>query len=484
MAPWLWFIAQVSVNGDVIWLTHAAERILAGQTMATDYYDSNPPLSYMLYIPVAWLGQLGIPLWYAAEIYTAFIAALSLYLGVRILRGAPELDRTGFCLVLAGYIAAITFPARFEIGQKDHLLAITLFPLVVAQFSIKEKWQVPRGILVAAIILAAPFLLMKPHYGLLPLCAILLRVREWRSIRAIFHFDTVLLTSAAILYTGVVFLFFPDFINEILAVSTKLYVTRINPMLWPAAAGFLLGCLCMIGVALLLKAGPVRRLCVFIGVMAMLAVLAAVLQLKGYSTHFLPPLALLLPAGLLTLKENFSFALLKRHPWVGILGVLAAGYAFLPPPLAYPTHQEYKASSLARYIDDHAQGDPVFFQASSTNVIEPLSAYTGIRLATRFPFPWYLPALLNGADADLSSKFRGYIGEDLRRFKPRFMALYARPVPEQDFLKFAKTDPAFVKEWRHYHKTGQITLNHTEYFAGSPYAARPPIIYDVYTRRD
>ncbi|MBI3442113.1 MAG: hypothetical protein HY052_09995, partial [Proteobacteria bacterium] len=63
--PWLFFHIQSAVHGDVAFLSMAAQRVLAGQRMVDAYFDNNPPMSYLIYIPAALLSKLGIPLWYS-----------------------------------------------------------------------------------------------------------------------------------------------------------------------------------------------------------------------------------------------------------------------------------------------------------------------------------------------------------------------------------------------------------------------------------
>lgn len=480
MLPWLVMAAQVSMNGDVAWLSHAAQQVVAGAAMTDRFYDTNPPLSFILYIPVLWISALGVPLWYAADIYTLAVGLVSLAMLAGILSYARSIQPHQYWLVLIGYLLAITFPARFELGQKDHLLAMVMVPFLFAQFSLTEKWNVPRWLVYAALIFATPFILMKPHYGFLP--ALLIVHRVWRQRRL--GLDSYLLAVGCIAYILVVWQRFPDFIKTVLRASAKLYAGEVYATLWPAVAGMGILGGCLLGLALMLdRDRPVRHLCVFLSAMTLASVLPVLLQFKGFSYHLLPPLALLIPTAFLTLEETFAFpALLKARIYIVVMVLVLAGYCLMPIPKDYPTHEGYKNSTLARYIVDNAHGRKVFIQTDTTNVVEPLSVYTGVSLATRFPSLWFMPVLVRKSDPVLEQKFRDNMTDDFARDKPAFIALYAHPDKRTDLLAFMDDDKAFQKEWAGYRKSGQIILNPHEYFAGSSYATLPPIIYDVYKR--
>ena len=67
--PWAYVQSQISINGDAVWLTHAAQEFLRGQRMTDAYFDNNPPMSYLAYIPAAGLVAGGVPLWAAPVVF-------------------------------------------------------------------------------------------------------------------------------------------------------------------------------------------------------------------------------------------------------------------------------------------------------------------------------------------------------------------------------------------------------------------------------
>lgn len=474
MLPWLICAAQISMNGDVAWLVHAAQHVMAGEAMTDRFYDNNPPISFMIYMPVVWIAKLGIPLWYAVDIYSALAWMLSIAAVAMLLRRAPGLQEDRFWLVMIGFIAAITFPARLELGQKDHLLAMALLPFLLAQFALLDQWPVKRWVALFVMMVAIPFILVKPHYLLLPSLIIFYRIVTQKRIGA----DSMIIIAAAAVYAAVIWLRFPDFLSEVLEVSVRLYAAEIYQMVWPAVTGFGLLGACVLGMAMMIDPNmPSRRFCIFLSAMALAAVFPVLLQAKGFSTHFLPPLALMVPAAFVTLGEVSGKASWRGWPYAIL--VLVAGYFALPVPQTYPTHEMYKQSTLAKEI---GQERSVFIQTETTNVIEPLSVYSGVKLATRFPSLWFMSGLMQHPDDLVVKRFRAYIAADIARDKPGIIMLYAHPSKNSDFLKFMDEDKVFRREWSHYRKTEPFVLSPSEYFAGTRFAVRPPVIYDVYRR--
>ena len=474
MLPWLICAAQISMNGDVAWLVHAAQRVIEGSVMTDRFYDNNPPISFMIYIPVVWIAALGVPLWYASDIYTVIVGILSIAAVATLLRRAPGLQKHNFWLVVIGFIAAITFPARLELGQKDHLLAIALLPFLLAQFALLDRWSVERWVTLTVMVMAIPFILVKPHYLLLPSLIVFYRIVTQRRIAA----DSVVIIAVSAAYAAVIWLRFPDFLSEVLEASARLYAAEIYAMVWPAVTGFGLVGACVLGIAMMIdQNAPARRFCIFLSAMALWAVVPVLLQFKGFSTHFLPPLALMVPAAFVTLGEVSGKASWRGWPYA--LLVLASGYFVLPVPQTYPTHEMYNQSTLAKVI---GQEHSVFIQTDTTNVIEPLSIYTGVTLATRFPSLWFMPGLMQHSDKQMAESFCKDIMADMVRYKPNMVMLYAHPAKNSDFLKFMDGDKNFRKEWAHYKKSKPYVLNPAEYFAGTRLAARPPVVYNIYRR--
>ncbi len=94
LALWLALQFNTALNFDHAWLLTAAQRLLAGGTMAQDFYETNPPLSVLLYVPIALLGKL-IPFYFAPYVFCLICLCLSTFAVYKILQrwdfiGGPQ----------------------------------------------------------------------------------------------------------------------------------------------------------------------------------------------------------------------------------------------------------------------------------------------------------------------------------------------------------------------------------------------------------
>lgn len=469
--PWAFVQARIRVPDDAVWLTGAAGKFLDGIRMTDGYYDTNPPMSFMIYVPAALLAQAGVPVWYVVVFYGMALAALSVFLCAKMgVRGG----------VLAAFVVATTMASQYEFAQKDHLIALMLFPFLLAQYAMTYRQDVPKWAVRVALIAGAPFILLKPHYGLLPV--LMLAYRAWRekNLRVVFGFDFFALAAGTVLYAAAIALWFRDFITAALGHSIESYILHAGDKAMAAPLGLFLLSACLLVLALAADGkGDERRLAVFLNAMTLAAVLPLLVQMKGFSVHMLPALGFAFPAAAVTagLYGGNKFRVVLRY---SAPLVLFLGYLVFPPPFSYPTHAGFADTSLARFVREKAQGSSFLIQSSTTNVIAATSAYTGIPVASRFPSFWFMPFSDDGA----RKSFAGMAGADLAAYRPSLVMLYAEPPPGQDVTDVFAGDPGFAREWGHYRRDGQFTLDYAEYYGGSPHRAfgRRMILYDVYVR--
>jgi hypothetical protein len=494
LLPWLYFEARMSVGGDVAWLSITAQRILAGERMTDRYYDPDPPLCLMLYLPVALLMKTGLPLWRASFVYVLAVMACSYALTARLLRAVPGLNAPRYWGVMVAFMIATTFPAIYSFGQKDQLIGIVLFPFLLAQYAMTRRLPVSPWIVRAAIILGIPFILAKPHYGLLPVLLLAHRAVRQKRVSVILDFDFLALTAGVLGYAVLLALFFRDFLTEALPVSLLFYVSEINAIIIPVAVGLGIFSAC---IAVLAWAGDERETArpaaIFFCLMGMAAVIPVVAQFKGFSMHMLPALAVLGPAAFLSVSLHMKILARAGCSASAVVAVLfALAYLAMPPNLQWPGNKDYPNTSWARYVSTHAAGASFFMQTDSTEILYPVSVYTGIPVASRFPCLWFLPGLssVKGTpklDA-LRAKFASYTAEDFARYRPALVALYTNPAPGHDLIAAFGSDPAFAREWSHYRLTDTFIPDYREYFRGTrfedPAHSGYARSYSIYMRKD
>lgn len=474
--------AQVSIPGDMAWLSMAAESFLSGGTMTRDFLDNNPPLCYLAYLPVALMARAGVPLWTAGFIYGAALLLIATFLMMRLLRVfLPPGHFAGYAVIWS-WLLSVTALWQIEFANKDHLIALMLLPFLMAQYALTQgagKSFSAR----AALVLGTPFILMKPHYGLL--CVLMLAHRFWRERRLsiVFDFDFLCLAFGTVLYIAVTLIWFPDFITEILpAVSFGMYSTLVmnNVLVSFAAMALFSGCLAVLAW---LAEGrrEERNFTVFLCLMALAAAIPFAVQLKGFSLHMIPFFSLIVPATAMTALLYLKAAQSERRLHVALTAVIIALFFItLPRLLVAATHEDYRKSELAAYISRHAEGSSFLMQSVSTNIVIPVSVYTGIPYATRFSSFWFL-GLFDSPEQ--VSHFANMVAEDLNRFKPAMVALYHDPAPRDDIRIVFAGNARFAEAWKNYYKADEMTLNSREFYKRT-FAPPPPYsVYDVYLRK-
>jgi hypothetical protein len=472
--PWLAYQPFMRMPGDAAWLLTAAQHILAGHAMTTHFFDSNPPMSYIIYIPAALLTQLGITAWSAVNIYTFVLIGVSALLIFKILQRWKGLDKEAALVLLVSWLAAVTICSQSEFGQKDHFIAITLLPFLLAQYAMTEK-QPNDGITKTAIILGVPFILIKPHFGLLAVANLAYRFYRERRSSIIFDFDFVCLAAGVITYVAAVYFYFPDFLSLALPFTIAFYVSGSFVPVNACLIGGALLCACLGVVSYFSPSNKAMKF--FLCVMGFLAVFAFWAQNKGFSTQLLPALSLLIPA----IALQYDVFNRKR----------AAGATFAVILLAYAvfgfriqTHDDYRASSFAQLVREYAQDDSYFIEVTSTSTAYTISLYEGIPIASRFPSLWFMPRLIEQRDTEDGKRYKKITGdmiaEDFATRKPKLVLAYA---DRSSFYEFFADNPEFQEEWRHYRKQGrQYTLDQSQYSTFAPKYEIPTATYDIFVR--
>ncbi len=471
--PWAAYQPFMRMPADAAWLFTAAQRLLTGAAMTDAYFDNNPPMSYLVYVPSALIAKLGFSPWAAVNIFTFMLIALGAVSVGRILLRWQALNKEAAYVTFIAWLAGVTICCQSEFGQKDHFIAIALLPFLLAQYAITEK-QPKDWIVKTVLVLGTPFILLKPHYGLLPAAMLLHRCVRERRLSFIPDFDFMCLAIGTIIYAAVTYFYFPDFLAVVLPASLSLYVGQSYI---PVNAYLLAGLLLCSSLAVLswfsgTNAGT-RNMKLFLCAMAFLAMIPFWVQNKGFALHLLPALSLLLPA----LGAQFQAISQNRiAAVVAMFTVIAFTYAAFG--FRIKTHDDYRQSSLAQLVREYADKDGFLVESGSTSNFYPVALYEGVPVASRFPSFWFMSGLIKN-DSPYRQKFSDMIAEDLAHYHPKLVLAYA---DRDSFIEFFNNNPSFIKEWQHYKKHGQYTLDPAEYNTFKARYASEPVKYDIYLR--
>lgn len=400
LLPWLSAYWSAAINTDVAYLTLAAGHMLDGLKMSEAYYDTNMPMSIIVQLPAAALAKFtAIPIYRATSIYALTLLTLSLIATGTLLKYFKELTPEQRITILGAYLLTNTLLPGYDFGQKDHFLGMALFPLALTQILISNKTTIPTILKHCALAIGAFFILIKPHYGIVPAAILIHRAITQRRITVIRDTDLLWLAGMTISYIAVLLLFFQDFLTIVLPDIIKYYASNIYPQV--VLTGILLmlqATLPFFITQLFLKKAP--KLISALSLASTLCFIPFIIQGKGWAYHALPAdmffhsAAILLlgygiTAGLNTLHKNQTPTPLTRLssfalPMLILFTIVAKHH--MTPQTHRLTHEDYKNTKFAKRIErcskEYGHKCPFLMFNEILNISQELQIYTGSRNAT------------------------------------------------------------------------------------------------------
>ncbi len=487
---WFVLLSQVRVNSDAAWLTQAAEHFLNGQSMVEYYFETNPPMSALIYIPVVFLKHLGLQTWDALNIYVLLLTVFSISASAYYLR-QWKLDASAIGMLLLGFLFSVTFLSTYDFGQRDHILGVVLLPFVLGQLSLTYGHTKRLPINLAVFIIGSIFILVKPHFGLIPVALLLHRLYVQKSLRLLGHSDFLTLTAATIGYIGLVFLAFPGFISTILPASLDIYAsTPVHVTSTSHALGLVLlsGLICVF-ITFAEITREQKQLFIALCVASVLCIIPYLMQNKGFHYHLIPYLSFTSLLGLATahfyIREKKSG---KFIPWffAAFLGVCLAVSAQLYKTNKLVNHDFLQDSPIAQRVAQTPEGSRFYVEYISTSIVIQMSEYYDREHASRLPAIWTFPTLkLKETDKE---KFDHYLAltkdiifEDFERYKPQVIFLLLDDSSLNISTAFKNT-PEFEKFFADYNYEGTIQSKYLTYMFSKD--EKVAFEYAVYSRKD
>ncbi|WP_156840164.1 hypothetical protein [Novosphingobium aquimarinum] len=267
-------------NHDLAFVVVGGQKLLVGGQFGVDVTDPNPPLAWWL--ATAFLA-IGNALRLAPQTSaTVFTLALSFGACLFIARAA------GTRHAIAAAIVLLALPG-YDFGQREHWLAILALPWLLAAADWRDRRKLGRGMRTVAVASGAIGFCLKPYFVLIPIaveCWFLVRRRSLADALRPGNFG---LLAIGVLYGLSVWALAPEYYTRVLPDTLAIYwafdvsfaeILRIHAL--PSL-------LIVAGGAMLLRATtsvPPRAQALAAATLG--ALLAAVLQFKGWQYHFLP----------------------------------------------------------------------------------------------------------------------------------------------------------------------------------------------------
>lgn len=298
-------------NCDNTWLYTAAERFLEGARPYVDFIETNPPASFLIYLPgVALARLLGLPVEFVVcACIFAFGLGVLFFTG-SILRRAHLLKPTDASLLFNLAVFTFLFVAGVSFAEREHLAALGLLPLLAVYAARAHGSACHFADAVLAGLIGGLMIVIKPHFALAALSPLLAVMVRQGSLRPAFHAENWVIAGLCFAYVALVMWRYPEFF-AILPVLIDVYVAMKRPWLeLVSEACFLINVVIILGVLAIgrracLQAIVGLPLCASLGFMG-----AYLIQMKGYVNHALPGVCMgLLAAGALAVPAFREFCL-------------------------------------------------------------------------------------------------------------------------------------------------------------------------------
>lgn len=492
---WSALYLRIYLNADFAWLFIVAERFWDGGTYSADFRETNPPLSFLIYLPAVWLYRIfswspHFSIYLTTLTYLSAAAVCSYRLVAHL--GLSSRERMAFTVAM---VFSATWLMGASFGQRDHIIFIWLVPALLTQLLLIKEVKLPRTFKIAASSMGALAIALKPPYLVLPAAFYLYRFaikREGFALMKGTDFWTYPVIGAG--YLLFIALVFPDFFPLLQQEIIPLYITDAD---YAADTGrdlslvflFLLFPVLAAIFRIIAKedinpdSRPLIDWAIFI---SLLSLLPYYVQGKGFYYHMMPIIGFgglacfLMIFYLFRQKLDFYAALLVTLV-IGMATCLPFSYGMAGP---FASHDDFRDIPLHEKIEQYAGGDSyVFFSAAMLSNLG-IPYYIDTEWGSRFPFFWQLAALIDSKETEAPEipYYISLIAEDLERYTPNLVIIpNSEGIQPDTFLSFLLTNPLFARAWQGYHYQESIILDGSVYHRGLGWGKEPmPVKLDLY----
>lgn len=220
------------LNADTSWLLYVAERTLDGAVPYRDILETNPPASFLIYIPAVVLARFfGVAPEAITIILTVMATGVSLALSDLVLRRAGLLERADRpVLLFAAAVLLLVMPLS-SFAQREHIVLLASLPTLAA-ITARANGRNPRlWEAILAGLSGGVVIAVKPVFALAFVGPVLLcwHNQSWRSVAGMV--EAWIAGAVAIAYAGAVLVLWPDFSAHVLPLIVAIYVPARRDLL-------------------------------------------------------------------------------------------------------------------------------------------------------------------------------------------------------------------------------------------------------------
>lgn len=462
-----------TINHDSAWSLYSTRQWLDGARFYVDLVEINPPLNFYLHVPPVLLFRwTGLGMMPAFVLWVFLMILVSFALSVYITRQARVEEPYLWTVLLAGALATSLFVPMGSFGQREHIVVVLSLGYFFVSAVRASGRSVGANTAIAAGLLAAVGLSLKPYFLLVPLLLELREVVRNRSLVAALRPDSLALAGLVLLYGLSVPVLHPEYLRDLVPMALVTYARGFGvppgPFLVQGSTLLLVG---MLGTYLIARSASRHPRVTDTFWLAAVGFFGAYLwQMKGFPYHVGPVLALVFVA-LLPLAADGPLAGDRGllHPpqrlmaFIGTVVVVTLVFS----GGRYPST---RGTQLYELIQREAPGGTIAAFGSNMSLGFPLVIEAEVRWGSRFPTIWPVPGVwhgLHGSGPPASSEeerelnqimdwTRRAVAEDLQRFRPDLVIVDERPRKslfdplEFDWLSWAEEDSLFAEVWPSY----------------------------------
>ncbi len=467
IAGWLCVIWSAdNANHDVFWLFTGFQRLMAGETMLQSFYETNPPLSVFIYTPAFWLADhqwLSLPR--AVILYTSALLALALAATVYAARYIAALSRHQIFIMCAGILVCGTLMAGSNYGQRDHYLAFAAVPVMLLLLG---RTLIPRCLNVTdavILFLGTLFLLLKPYYGLLPAFLMIHRAVKQKRISAFWDSDFIVMALTTVGYAACVYVFFKDYLTEILPAVMDLYADSGWSFVPLLLIIMVLDWLILMGFSfkrtLPAETQRIARMLLIFGAFSFVIYL---MMMKGYDYQLLPCLTFTYLAAFLIGDGMLARVMASPLRRVLLLTMSLAAIFLLLPDSFIPHRDAVKKEAITNVVASCGDDCSYLIMGSTVRVTQLIAYYAEKPHASRFAKFWFAEGMvMDGLDLEGDHKklerYRHYVDmitADINRYKPRLILSCDQYA---DFMPWLSAYEGFRKAFSPYKKVGVVSYD-------------------------
>ncbi len=373
-------------NHDIAWYLFATRDWLAGAELYKDLIEVNPPLYFYLTVPGLLLADaLGISDANGHTLGVALFLFASLLWSARILQADFPWSARQRLLLVVGIALATTIPALNGLGQREQILVLALLPWALREAAPRPAAARQR---IAASVMAAVGMCLKPHFVLLPLAVTLLNCLEQRSLRPVVALTNWVFLTVGLAYIGFVALVHPAYLAEIVPIAVEVYGAYGMPF-WAVLfrIGFAMVPLAVLLVLLVRSGQATRPIRVFLA-LALGGLLSYLMQGTGFDYHRVPVVSFGAIACLMVLLRPQRLRAESAMAALALLASLAAG-------VQQGFYRNGAVSMIRSVVDRFGPVHSLTTLGSHVYTGAPLALDVGADWASSYPADWLVPGAVN-----------------------------------------------------------------------------------------